>query len=228
MAPVQRRMALAPLAEARQTHPDPPPWTAIFTKGFALMAQETPILRRVYFRFPIARVHEYAQSTAAVAVERIIDGEAVVAPLLIRNPAALRVEVIGRRIRNAKTADIATVAEFRRAHRLAMLPWFLRRPALWTAYNSAALRAEVFGTFGVSVIVSDGGELLNLITPQPTALTYGPFSSDWTIDVRIMFDHRLVDAAPIARALLLLEQTLNGPVAEELRVLRAKPRARAL
>jgi hypothetical protein len=224
LAPVQRRMALAPLAAARKAHPNPPPWTAIFTKGYALVAQEMPVLRQIYFPFPIAHTHTYAKSAASIAVERTIDGESVVAPLMIEDPESLGVDVIGRMIRKAKTADIHDIAEFRRAYRVALLPWLVRAPALWAAYNVAFLRANFFGTFGVSVIISDGGELINLITPQSTALTYGNFLPDWTIDVRVTFDHRLVDGAPIARALVLLEQMLNGAVAEELRALAALPR----
>jgi hypothetical protein len=223
LAPVQRRMALAPLAAARQAHPEPPPWTATFTKGYALVTQDMPVLRQAYFPFPIAHIHEYPLSAAAIAVERTIDGESVVAPLMIQDPASLGVDVIGSMIREAKTADIQEIPEFRRAYRVAMLPWLLRVPGLWAAYHIALLRADFFGTFGVSVIVSDGGELINLITPQSTGLTYGPFAPDWTIDVRITFDHRLVDAAPIARALVLLEEVLNGAVAEELRTLAARP-----
>jgi hypothetical protein len=47
-------------------------------------------------------------------------------------------------------------------------------------------------------------------------LTYGPFSSDATINMRAMFDHRVVDAVPIARALVRLEQVLGGPIASEI------------
>ena len=50
-----------------------------------------------------------------------------------------------------------------------------------------------------------------------TVLTYGVFSSDDGLDVRIIFDHRVIDGATVARALMRLEEMLNGPVAEELR-----------
>ena len=36
------------------------------------------------------------------------------------------------------------------------------------------------------------------------------------IDVRLTFDHRVIDGAPIARALVELEETLHGELRREL------------
>jgi hypothetical protein len=48
---------------------------------------------------------------------------------------------------------------------------------------------------------------------------------DATIDVVIRWDHRITDAAPIARAMTRLEQVLNGEIAAELRASRpAEPK----
>ena len=40
--PVQRRMALGALLEARKTCPHRPPWTALFLRAYAILAQEMP------------------------------------------------------------------------------------------------------------------------------------------------------------------------------------------
>jgi hypothetical protein len=215
MIPAQRRMALGPLVEARNACPERPPWSAIFTKGYALVARETPFLRQAYLRLPLPHIHEYPHSSAAIAVERIVDGESVIGPLLVNDPASLGIGTIGRMIRRAKTADIYSVDSFRQALGIAALPWPVRPLALRLGYNMAAARADFFGTFGVSVIASDGAELLSFVSPLPMVLTYGLFAPDGSIDVRIVFDHRIVDAAPVARALVRLEQVLNGPVTEE-------------
>src|SRR5450759_885596 len=50
--PVQRPMSLGPLAAARAACRDRPQWTAIFAKGYALVAREFPDLRRAYLKIP--------------------------------------------------------------------------------------------------------------------------------------------------------------------------------
>jgi len=48
-------------------------------------------------------------------------------------------------------------------------------------------------------------------------VSYGVVQGDQTIDVMIRWDHRITDAAPIARVLTRLEQVLNTEIAAELR-----------
>jgi pyruvate/2-oxoglutarate dehydrogenase complex dihydrolipoamide acyltransferase (E2) component len=42
---------------------------------------------------------------------------------------------------------------------------------------------------------------------------------DGHVNVRILYDHRVMDGATVARALGRFEEILNGPVAEEVRSL---------
>jgi hypothetical protein len=193
----------------------------MFVKGYALLAQETPVLRRAYFRYPLPRIHQYPFSDATIAVERIVDGESFVLPLIVHNAEGYAVAEIGEMLARAKSDDLATLDVFRYADRIVSLPLPLRRIAYWIGYNVVSYRRHFFGTFGLTTVASEGGELLNLVSPLTTVLTYGPFLQDWTIDVRIMFDHRIVDAAPIARALARLEQVLNGNIADEVETLAA-------
>jgi hypothetical protein len=137
-------------------------------------------------------------------------------PLLIHNPEGYAVADISDLLARAKTADLTTLDNFRSAWRIASLPWPLRRLAQFVGYNVVRYRRHYYGTFGLTTVGSTGSELLDLVSPLATSLTYGPLSADGTIDVRIVFDHRVVDAAPIARALALLEQRLNGAIADEL------------
>ena len=53
--------------------------------------------------------------------------------------------------------------------------------------------------------------------PGPLSLTYGVVGPDQSIDVVIRWDHRITDAALIARALTRLEQVLNTEISAELR-----------
>jgi len=213
MVPAQRRMQLGALVEARKSAALP--WSAIFTKAYALTAREMPVLRRGYFRYPAPRFVDYPVSAAAIAVERELDGESVVCPLIVPDPSALTLRELSQRIQRAKTAPVDEVSEFARIRRVVALPWPLRPLALWLGYVIPSARFEHYGTFGVTTVARDGAELLNLVSPLPMVLSYGPIRNGGEIDVRIMFDHRIVDAVPIARALVRLEQVLNGPIAEE-------------
>lgn len=216
MITVQRRMSLARLVDARDASADHPSWPAIFVKAYALLAQDMPVLRQAYFRYPIPHIHQYPFSDAAIAVERNVAGEAFVFPLIVHNPEGYKLAEIAEMVHRARIDDPATSDVFRRAYRIAGLPWPLRPLAQWIGYNVPSYRRHYFGTFGLTTVASEGGELLNLVSPLATVLTYGPFGSDGSIDVRIMFDHRIVDAAPIARALTRLEELLNGAIVDEI------------
>ena len=72
------------------------------------------------------------------------------------------------------------------------------------------------GTFGLSVYSSHGAESLHPLSPLTTTLNYGVIREDGTVPVRIVYDHRVMDGATVARALALLEQTLNQDIRAEL------------
>ena len=67
-----------------------------------------------------------------------------------------------------------------------------------------------------------GAGQLHAISPGPFVLSYGMEKADQTIDVVLRWDHRITDAAPMAKALNRLEQVLNGEIAAELRVNRTQ------
>ncbi len=101
--------------------------------------------------------------------------------------------------------------------RVAKWPLLLRRAAWWFALNHAPLRANYFGTFGVSTVSSTGTEIIQPHAPLTTVVTYDTIAADGGVTVRIVFDHRVMDAMTVARVLRRLEEVLNGPVLAELR-----------
>ena len=62
-----------------------------------------------------------------------------------------------------------------------------------------------------------GAGELHALSPGPFILSYGVEKPDQTIDVVMRWDHRITDAALIAKALNRLEQVLNTEIAAELR-----------
>ena len=98
----------------------------------------------------------------------------------------------------------------------------MRRLAWWVGLNvSGRKRAHYFGTFGVSVYAGLGAASLHPLSPLTTTLNYGVIAADGTVDVRLIYDHRVLDGATVARALQDLERALTGEVLTELRYLRA-------
>ena len=223
--PLQRTMTLSRLLAARTACPDPPHWSALFVKGFALVAREMDELRRAYVRFPRPRLYQYPSSTASIAVERRHAGEDVLFNLIIDEAADAPLSFMAALIRWAQTHEIEDIPGFRRALSVAAMPAPIRRLLLWIAMNFGRFRGRFFGTFTLSAVGSEGAELLTVIAPTTTVLTYGPIAPDGTVNVRIVFDHRVTDAAPVARALARLEATLNGAVADELFALAPPPTA---
>jgi hypothetical protein len=212
--PVQRRMNLAPLVLARRA--SRPPWTALFTKAFALVAREFPELRRAYCKFPWPHLYEYPASVAHITIEREYEGEPAVLGLRIKDPAKLSIAEIGVAIRQASTAPIGSIKSFRHALRFASWPRPLRRPLWWIALNVGRFRPSYFGTFGVSVYSALGAESLHPLSPLTCTLNYGVIAADGTVDVRLIYDHRVLDGASIARALVRMEEVLNTTVYTEL------------
>ena len=214
--PVQRRMNLGALAAARAACPYPLPIVALFVKAFGLVAERLPELRRAYCKLPWPHLYEYPASVASVAIEREHMGERGVFGVLVKDVARRPLLDIGRAIRHAVTAPIDAVKDVRRALNMARLPRALRRLLWWVGLNSGRQRGNYFGTFGVTSYGALGAESLHPVSPLMTTLTYGPIGPDGAVNVRLVYDHRVLDGATVARALALLETVLTTTVLQEL------------
>lgn len=212
---VQRQMNLAPLLSARAAQPQRPSWSVLFIKGYGLLSQEVPELRRAYVKLPWPHFYEYALSVASVAHEREFEGERIVLLGSIKGPERRSIGDLQALMETARTRPVLEDKEFRRALKIARLPGPLRWLLMWLGLNLARRRSRHFGTFQFSVYSGLGAESLNPMTPLTTLLNYGPIREDGTVTVRILYDHRVMDGANVARALERFEAILNGAVAAE-------------
>jgi hypothetical protein len=216
---VQRRMNLKALVEARRALAERPPWTAVFAKGYALLAQEIPEFRRAYVKLLWPHLYEYPESVAAITHERDFEGEKAVLQTRTKAPARRSIAELGTIVREAQSSAVTEVPEFRRALATARVPAPLRRFLMWLALNLGRQRAIYFGTFHLSVYSGLGAESFNPLTPLTTLLNYGPIDEAGEVNVRILYDHRVMDGATVARALVRFEEILNGLVLDELRAM---------
>jgi hypothetical protein len=215
--PVQRVMSLQPVVAARAACRDRPRWTAIFVKAYSLVASEFPELRRAYIKLPWPSLYEYPLSNASIIIERDYEGEPCLFSILIKDPSALSLYDIGRILHHASSAPVGTIKDFRRSMRFAALPRPLRRLLWWLGLNIGRQRSNFFGTFAVSVYSALNAESLHPLTPLTTTLNYGVIDSEGKVTVRIVYDHRVVNGATVARALARLEEILNTSLVDELK-----------
>jgi hypothetical protein len=212
-----RSINVRQLLEARALAAQPPGWAAIFVKGFALLAKEQPVLRTLYAKWPWPSFYELPRSVAMVAIARVEGGQDCVLPQKVPAPDELPLAEIDAQIRHAKDAPIGEVPAFRKILRVTKLPLPLRRLMWLIGLNFGRQRANWFGSFGVTSVAAYGAGELHALSPGPFVLSYGVVKPDQTVDVVIRWDHRITDAALVAKALVRLEQVLNTEIAAELR-----------
>ena len=216
--PVARQFDLGPLVPARREHPSRPSWALLFMKAFGLVAAEHPPLRRAYLSFPKARLYEHPQSICALAIEREHLGEPGIFVGLFRAPERQTLAELQDSLAFYKNEPLENVGFFRQELRIAALPGPLRRLLWWSTLDISGLkRAKRFGTFGLSTYGALGAEQIHPISPLAVTLTFGPIDSEGVVCVKLIYDHRVLDGAYIARRLADLEAALRGPILEELR-----------
>jgi hypothetical protein len=215
LVPFERRMNLSRLAAARQAAGVS--WCAVFVKAMGMVSQRRPELRRSFLAWPWPRFYECSASAAMVAIERDWRGEPAVFFGQVAEPENLTLAEVEAALRLLKTAPVESIRHYRRLLRVTRLPRPLRRLAWRYAHGVLGpTRVKYFGTFGVSVTAGAGASALALVSPATTTLHYGVMERNGDIDVRLTFDHRVLDGAPVARALAELEQTLDGEIRREL------------
>jgi hypothetical protein len=220
--PVQRRIDVRAVVEARARLARRPSWAALFTRAYALVAREVPDLRRYYLSFPWPHLYEFPYSIASVAVERQWHGENAVFFGHLRSPESQTISSLDGHLRDFKEKPIEQFGIFRRALQIARYPRPLRRFAWWYGLNvNGAKRAKRLGTFGVSVYSGLGSESLHPLSPLTTTLNYGVIEDGW-VTVRVIYDHRVMDGGTVARAQARLEEVMNSDIAQELRSFHAE------
>jgi hypothetical protein len=214
---LSRPLDVHQLLEARALAAQPPGWAAIFVKAFSLVAKDEPILRTLYAKWPWPCFYELPRSIAMIAIARVEDGQDCVLPQKVPAADELPLSEVDAQIRHAKDAPISEVPAFRKVLRVTRLPLLLRRVMWLIGLNFGRQRANWFGSFGVTSVAAYGAGELHALSPGPFILSYGVVEPDQTIDVVIRWDHRITDAAVIAKTLARLEQVLNTEIAGELR-----------
>lgn len=214
---LSRTLDVSTLIEARAQSTQRPGWAAIFVKAFALVARDEPVLRTLYVKLPWPHFFELPRSVAMVAIARVEDGADCILPEKVPAADERPLSEIDAQIRHAKNAPLMEVPNFRKIMMATRLPLPLRRLSWFIGLNVARMCANNFGSFGVTSVAAYGAGELHALSPGPFIVTYGVVRPDRCIDVVIRWDHRVADAAFIAKVLTRLEQVLNTEISAELR-----------
>ena len=173
--------------------------------------------RRACLPRPWPHLWQADESVASIAIERDYHGEPGVFFGFIKAPEKLSLRDLSTQLEDWKNHPVEAIRPFRRQIRFARLPTPARR-LLWNYATSwsGTIKARNFGTFGISLTGASGSTALNLIGPLTTAINTGVIQDDGSVDVRMHFDHRVVDGMPVAHALEELEDTLRTEIVAEL------------
>lgn len=219
--PVARTMSVAAVNEARRLAAPAPSWTAVFLRAFGLLAKRRPALRRALMPWPRPHLYEHPHSVAALVVEREWQGETVLLGAKIRAPEETPLAILDSHLRRFKETPVWEISDFRQALRIGKLPGLLRRFTFWhSLYLAGATRAKRMGTFMVSSYGSLGAEQLHPLSFHTALFTFGPIGPAGDVVVKIVYDHRVMDGAYVARGLEELERLLNTTILGELRAMR--------
>jgi hypothetical protein len=213
----ERRVDVLAVIAARKHLKQPPSWAVLFAKGFAIVADRLPEFRRAYLPLPWPHLWEAETNIAAIAVERDYRGEPGVFFGMLKSPHEKSIAELAAKLHEWKTAPLEEVAIFRRVLRYSRLPLPLRRLLWWAAVSwSGGVKARNFGTFGISLTGAAGATATNLIAPVTASLNCGVIKPDGTMDLRLHFDHRVLDGMTAARALADLEDVLKKEIVAEM------------
>ena len=217
--PVQRHMNLGPLVDARKKMSSSrPKWAILVAKAFSVVAAEMKPLRQSYVSFPWPHIYEHPGSIASIAIERDYKGETGVFFAKFHSPDKQPIETLEAYMRYFQGASIAEIDEFTRGLFISRLWRPIRRSLWWLALNvSGDVRSRIFGTFGVSAYAMMGAESLHPISPITSLLNFGMIAPDGQVDLRYIYDHRILDGVFVARALKRMEEVLNDQISMELR-----------
>jgi hypothetical protein len=214
LVPVERWFELADLADLRSSMSPKISWPVLFIKAYGLLCGRHAHLRQAYMSWPRPHLYEHPCSVAMLAINRSQDNEDRLFWGRFWAPETCALVELQAELDRYKYEPVESA--FRRQLRFARFPSPLRRIAWSLTLNFGSKRAKRLGTFGISTLAGLGAYNRHHPSCLTTSLSYGPIDSNGKSLVTILFDHRVVDGAMIARNLAELETILKGTIATEL------------
>ena len=208
---------LTRLCEVKKSVPARVGWAALFLKAYGRLAERHPTLRQSFMPWPFDHIYQHPVNFARLPVSREYNGELCTFFARIPQPENLSLLELQQLILSFKSDQVQEIVNYRRQWKVARLPTLIRRLLWWISLNvSGRIREMRFGTFVITTVSGDGAISIHPPSVVGTTLTYGPVADDGTVRVTLVYDHRLMDGAFVARVLRELEEELNGFLCDEL------------
>ncbi|QVL34275.1 hypothetical protein KIH39_10315 [Telmatocola sphagniphila] len=213
---LERRMELGKLMAARKACSQSPTWSSIFTKAYAIVSARHEVLRTAYLTFPWTRFYTHPKTVATLAVDRQLDNERIVIYAHVEDAEKKSLKELDAIIEEHRTTPVKEISSYRVSVRLSRVPWPFRMLVwIWGLNMYGSSRCKYFGTFGMSSVGCHGAGILHLIPLLTSTLHYGMFQPSGALDMRLSFDHRVMDASTGAMVLAEMEEVLIKQILPE-------------
>lgn len=196
-------------------------WTVLMMKAYALVAQKRPEMRQIYVPFPWPHIYQHSENVAMLTVTR----ETLQGPRLFfarfNQPENLTLEDLQDRYDHIRRAPVREIKQFIHQRRFAKCPKMIRKMAWWSMTHLMPSKlAQQIGTFGMSLSQLERTYGVFHLGPTTTTLGYEHFAFRGKMRLTLTFDHRILDGKHVYDILNDLEFVLNGPLLEELYMMR--------
>jgi len=219
--PVERNMALAEVAAARNAATPRVSWSVVWLKAYAAVCVRMPALRTVYQRWPWPHFMESDEVAATLIVNRQDGEHERLCWAMFRAPHEQSLPTLQQELNKFQQEPIAQI--YRKQVTFSKMPRPLRRLLWWWQLNfSGKKRTRRFGTFTQSTLAGQGANNGFHQTLLTTSLCFAPLDEHGATRATLICDHRVIDGAVAAEALRLVEEELRGPILAELRGLKSQ------
>lgn len=220
--PQLRRTRIPRLASIRFGAEAKIAWPILFFKAYARVCAATPELRRVYVRWPWTRLYEHPVSVGRMTVSRPWKGEEVIFLTKVEAPESISLADLDADLESLRFGGPEDNELLRRQASLHNIPVPLKYAGWKAMHWGGRLRTGLLGTFGVTTVSKFGAVTLRPPVFNTTMLSFGPVSREGDVDVVLSYDHRVIDGATNAQAMIDLERELEGAIADELEAMQLR------
>jgi hypothetical protein len=193
-------------------------WNVLYMKAYAIVCKRDATLRRSYVNFPWSYLYEHDQNVCMMTIAREHEGEERLFFARFNSPEERTLVELQDQFDHYRRAPISDIKQFRHQINFAKAPRFARRFAWWALANLwPKKRASHMGTFGLSISGNKGCYGVSThLGPTTTTLGVDPSPKQGVSKVVVTFDHRVLDGAPVTRAMQKMHQILITSVMVEL------------
>lgn len=195
-------------------------WNVLYMKAYSIVCKRDATLRRAYVNFPWSYLYQHEKNVCMMTVAREYEGEERLFFARFTSPEEKTLVELQKQFDHYRRAPVSEIKQFRHQINFAKAPRFVRRFTWWALANLwPKKRASHMGTFGISISGNKGSYAASHhLGPATTTLGVDPSPKKGVSKILLTFDHRVLDGAPVTRAMqethLMLTTAVKAELAE--------------